>query len=148
MLPKSRTVVSRQGFKKVFRDEARIVEFSSPEEESAYEKRDAALISLIRRVCEQHFGKNEGHQPFVMDDWWPDHTRGIEATPTHCTTGFFNDLHGLLKNDHKQFRIQICVYDDAKEAKPYIGSIVLYADHILIEENLETLLKRLGTQKE
>jgi hypothetical protein len=88
MLPKLRKVVSPKQFDKLFREEALIAVFSSEKEEAAYERRDALLIRLIRREIKQHFGRNNAKHPFVVDDWWPDHTRGIEATPAHCTADF------------------------------------------------------------
>jgi hypothetical protein len=141
MLPKTRNVVSPEEFNKLFREEALIEEFASPEEEVAYEKRDSFLIHLIRREVERCFGTDEEQQPFVGDDWWPDHTRHIEATPSHCTAVFLNTLRGLLTDDYKDYRIQICVYGDAMDGKTYIGSMNLHADRVLIERKLYELLQ-------
>src|SRR5438067_834039 len=104
MLPKQRNVVSPEKFNELFREEARIAEFSSPEEEIAYEGRDSFLIHLIRREVQRHFGINEDEQPFVGDDWWPDHTRHIEATPAHCTPEFLGALRSLLTDEYKDYR--------------------------------------------
>src|SRR5438034_11369370 len=136
MLPKTRNVVSPEKFDKLFREEARIAEFASPEEETAYERRDSFLIHLIRREVQQHFGTDKDQQPFVGDDWWPDHTRHMEATPAHCTAAFLTALRGLLTDDYKDYRIQICVYGDAMDGKTYIGSMNLHADRVLIERIL------------
>jgi hypothetical protein len=141
MLPKTRNVVSPEEFNELFREEALIAEFASPEEEVAYEKRDSFLIHLIRREVEQCFGTDKEQQPFVGDDWWPDHTRHIEATPLHCTAAFLTALRGLLTDDYKDYRIQICVYGDAMDGKTYIGSMNLHADRVLIERRLYELLQ-------
>jgi hypothetical protein len=140
MLPKARKVVSPKRFDELFKDEALIAEFASADDETAYERRDAFLIHLIRREAKRHFGANEEHQPFVGDDWWPNHTRYMDATPAHCTAAFLTALRSLLTDEYKDYRIQICVYGDVMEGKTYIGSMALYADRVLIEKRLHELL--------
>ncbi len=141
MLTKNLKVVSPEAFDGVFREEATIAEFKSPADEAAYEKRDSFLIQLIRREVETHFGTEEAHQPFVGDDWWPDHTRHMELTPVHCTEAFLTALRDLLTDEFVDYRIQLCVYRDATDGKSYIGSMVLYADRVLIEKGLHDLLQ-------
>ena len=141
MLPKTQRVVSPKEFDKRFQDEALIAEFSSPQEEEAYERRDASLIRLIRKEIRQHFGRNAKRQPYVLDDWWPNHTRYIDVTPAHCTAAFLIALRRLLNNEYKDFRIQICVYEDMMDGKTYIGSMALHKDRVLIERKLHTLLQ-------
>lgn len=142
MLPKTQKVVSPKEFDKVFKKEALIAEFSSTREEEAYEKRDWSLIRLIRKEIRQHFGRSTKRQPYVLDDWWPDHTRFIDATPAHCTPAFLIALRRLLKNDYKDYRIQICVYEDIMEGTTYIGSMALYRNRVLIEKKLHSLFQR------
>ena len=142
MLPETQKVVSPKEFDKVFKEEALIAEFSSSEDEDNYERRDAALIRLIRKEIRQHFGRNVKRQPHVIDDWWPDHTRFIEATPAHCTPAFLIGLRQLLKDDYKDYRIQICVYEDSMDGTTYIGSMALYKDRVLIEKKLHALFER------
>lgn len=139
MLPKTQKVVSPKKFDECLREEAVIAKFSSPREEAAYEKKDSMLIRLIRKEVRQHFHRNVD-RPFVGDDWWPDHTRHIEATPTHCTAAFLTALRRLLRNDYKDYRIQICVYKDPRDGTTYIGSMALYCDRVLIEKKLHNLL--------
>ena len=141
MLPERRRVVSPKEFDKVFREEAVIAEFSSSEEEEEYERRDSSLIRLIRKEIRRHFRRNADQQPFVSDDWWPNHTRYIEVTPEHCTAAFLNALARLLDNDFKDYRIQICVYEDVTNGATYIGSMALYKDRVLIEKKLEDLFE-------
>ena len=142
MLPTARKVVSPDKFNELFREEAHIAGLASPEEEVAYERRDSFLIHLIRREVQQHFGTDKEQQPFVGDDWWPDHTRHMEATPAHCTPAFLIALRSLLTDDYKDYRIQICVYEDAMDGKSYIGSMALYTDRVLIETRLYKLLQQ------
>ena len=144
MLPKTRKVVSPKKFDECFREEALIAELSSPREEAAYERRDSSLIRLIRKEVREHFGRNQKQQPHVGDDWWPDHTRYIEARPAHCTAAFLTALCQLLKDDYKDYRIQICVYEDTMEGTTYIGSMALYSNRVLIEKRLHKLLQSSG----
>ena len=141
MLTKNLKVVSADTFDEVFREEASIAKFNTPADEAAYEKRDSFLIHLIRREVGRHFGAEEAQRPFVGDDWWPDHTRHMELTPAHCTAGFLTALRDLLTDEFGGYRIQLCVYRDAMDGKTYIGSLVLYADRVLIEEGLYDLLQ-------
>jgi hypothetical protein len=134
-------VVSPKEFDQVFREQALIAEFSSTEEEEEYERRDSALIRLIRKETRRHFGRNEEQQPYITDDWWPNHTRYIEATPAHCTAAFLDALVRLLNNDYPHYRIQICVYEEAMNGATYIGSMALYKDRVLIEEKLHALFQ-------
>lgn len=141
MFLKTCKVVSPDKFDELFQEEARIVKFASPEAETDYEKQDAFLIHLIRKEVQQQFGADEEKQPFVGDDWWPNHTRYIDAAPKHCTTAFLAALRSLLSDDHKNYRIQICVYGDPLDGKSYIGSMALHADRVLIERSLYELLQ-------
>ena len=65
----------------------------------------------------------------------------MDATPAHCTAAFLTSLRRLLKGDYKDYRIQICVYEDPMEGTTYIGSMALYADRVLIEKRLHKLLR-------
>jgi hypothetical protein len=142
MLPKTRNVVSPKKFDALFQEEARIATFASPEEETAYERRDSFLIYLIRREVQKCFGPGEEQQPYVGDDWWPNHTRYIDATPAHCTSAFLIALRGLLTEEYKNYRIQICVYGDTLDGKSYIGAMALHSDRVLIETKLNELLQQ------
>jgi len=141
MLPKTRRVVSPKEFDKIFKEEALIAEFSSTEEEEEYERKDSALIRLIRKEIRLHFGR-KADSPYVIDDWWPNHTRYIEVTPAHCTAAFLIALGRLLNNQYKDYRIQVCVYEDAMDGATYIGSMALYKDRVLIEKKLHALFQR------
>ena len=142
MLPKTRKVVSPKQFDKFFHEEVLIAEFASPDEEEEYERRDSSLIRLIRKAVREHFGRNVKKQPHIIEDWWPDHTRYIEAEPEHCTPAFLNALRRLLIDDYKDYRIQICVYKDPMDGTSYIGSMALYKDRVLIEKKLHALFER------
>ena len=142
MLPKTRKVVSPKEFDRLFKEEALIAEFSSDQEEEEYERRDSSLIRLIRKEIRLHFGRNAKKQPYVLDDWWPNHTRYIDVTPEHCTAAFLTALRRLLNDDYKDYRIQICAYEDPMDGATYIGSMALYNDRVLIEKKLHALFER------
>ena len=144
MLRETFNVVSPEEFGKLFREESHIAEFASTDDENAYAKRDAFLVHLIRREVQRHFGTDEDKQLFVGDDWWPNHTRYIEAIPVYCTSSFFAALRRLLTDEYKSYRIQVCVWRDLMDEKSLIGSMVLYAERVLIEKRLHELLKREG----
>lgn len=137
-----RKVVIPEQFDQCFHEEALIAEFDSPEAEAEYERRDSFLIHLIRNEVRRHFGDEEKNQPFIGDDWWPDHTRHIEMEPVHCTAGFFSALRSLLTDDYQDYRIQICVYADNMDGGSFMGSMVLYADRDVVETRLNELLPR------
>lgn len=142
MLPEKLNIVSPNDFDRLFQEQALIADVSDKKREVEYERRDSFLIFLIRREVERHFGTDEDRAPFVGDDWWPDHTRHMELTPEHCSPEFLGSLRSLLTDEYADYRIQLCVYADKMDGKSYIGSLLLYADHAVVEKKLYTLLNR------
>lgn len=139
MLPVQQ-VVSPEQFDRLFQEQAVIAEFATIDQEREYERRDSFLIHLIRREVERSFGSDCGDTVFVHDDWWPNHTRYIDMTRERCTPVFLLALRDLLCDEHREYRMQICVYDDLMDGDSYIGSVAIYADRLLIEERLHDLL--------
>jgi hypothetical protein len=140
MLPEHQQIVSPERFSALFSEQALIAEFPNQEAESDYERRDAFLIHLIRREVDRIFASGDAEKPFVNDDWWPDHTRHVEADLRHCTPAFFEALHALLIDDYGDWRIQLCICD----GRNFLGSLVLYAESILMEERLHSHLAHNG----
>jgi hypothetical protein len=99
------------------------------------------LIHLIKRIVEESLGARSERMPCVVEDWWPNHTRYIELELAQCTVPFLEALHALLADEFRNYRIQLCVYEDQMKGTTYIGSLALYADNIVIEDELN---KRLG----
>lgn len=66
----------------------------------------------------------------------------MELSPEHCTAEFLGSLRSLLTDEFCDYRIQLCVYADVMDGKSYIGSIVVYADHAVIEKKLYVFLKK------
>jgi len=142
MLPSKPTVVTPKNFDQLFSDEALIAEFATAAEEEEYEKLDSFLIHLIQTVVTRHFGSGESNQPHVGEDWWPNHTRYIDTNTAQFKVGFLSDLHQLLTDDYENYRFQICVYEDMMEGASYVGSMALYSDRFVIEENLNKALNQ------
>ncbi len=145
ILPSNIQVVSPKQFDELFRQQALIAEFTSDDDEAAYERKDAFLIYLIRREAERFFGSGDDQAPYVGDDWWPDHTRHLELTRQHCTPEFFGAILALLVDDYKDYRVQCCVYGDYMNGDTYVGSMVLSTNHLLIEVKLHEVLQSQGT---
>lgn len=140
MLQLEKTVVTHEKFDELIDEGAKIAEFSSPAEEAAYERRDSFLIHLIKRLVNEHFSLVADSTPYVLEDWWPNHTRYLDMVPGQCTLPFLQALHELLTGEFSAYRIQICVYEDPMEGTTYIGSIMLYADRLIIETALDDRL--------
>lgn len=140
MLPKIRIVVTPEKFDDLFNEDAQIAEFSSPAEEEAYERRDAFLIHLIKKLVAEQFGSDADRTPHIVEDWWPNHTRYLEMVPRQCSKPFLQSLHELLTDEFANYRVQICVYENMFKGSTYIGSMVIYADRIVIESALSDRL--------
>jgi hypothetical protein len=145
MLPTIRPV-SPTEFDALFESEANIAEFSSKGEEIAYEKKTAFLTYLIRQRASEQFGPGD-ETCFLIDDWWPNHSRYVELAVSRFTLPFLTALHDLLADEFAKWRIQICVYGDTLEATLHgstlRGSMVIYADRIVIEARLRDLVEGL-----
>ncbi len=142
MLPKKNTVVTPEKFDRLFENTAIIAEFATPEAEDEYVKRDSFLIHLIQEVTKTHFGSDEENRPHIMEDWWPNYTRYIDASLTQFRAAYLVDLYQLLADEYQDYRIQICVYGDSMEGSTYVGSMVLRSDSITVEKALNTLLQK------
>lgn len=136
MLGQNCIVVSPDVFDDLFYKDALIAEFASESDEHAYERRDSFLIYLINQVVQQTFNPEDLDSLFVGDNWWPNHTRYIEAALDQCSPQFLTALRALLTNDFAAYRIQICVYVSLSDPGEYIGSMALYADRLVIESKL------------
>jgi hypothetical protein len=141
MLPQTKIVVTPEKFDELFDEDANIAKFSSPAEEAAYEKRDSFLIHLIKKLVNDHFGLETEGALYILEDWWPNHTRYLDMVPGQCTLPFLQALHELLTEEFSDYRIQICVYANPMEGTTYIGSIALYARRLVIEAALHHHLR-------
>jgi hypothetical protein len=141
MLPSIRTIESPERYDAQLNDDVKIAVFTSPADESAYEARDSFLIHLIARLVAEHFGPDAQSLPHQNEDWWPNHTHYLEMTPGQCTLPFLEGLQRLLADEFADYRILIRVYDDFFDGTSEVGSMVLYADRVVIETRLNARLK-------
>ena len=140
MLPSNPKVVSADQFIAQLDTEVIIAEFSSKEEEVAYEKLDAFLTHLIKKRLEEQTGYSEDETWHVNEDWWPNHSRFVEINTKQCTLPLLTILHELLTEEFMVWRIIVWVYDDMFNGATNRGSVVLYADCVVIETELSKLL--------
>ncbi len=113
MLPSNPKVVSADQFIAQLDTEVIIAEFSSKEEEVAYEKLDAFLTHLIKKRLEEQTGYSEDETWHVNEDWWPNHSRFVEINTKQCTLPLLTILHELLTEEFMVWRIIVWwVYDD------------------------------------
>jgi hypothetical protein len=138
------TVVTPEAFDELYKKDTLVATFASHAEEEAYERRDEFLVHLIKKVVHESFGAQFDGTPHVIEDWWPNHTRYLELKAAQCTRPFLESLQRLLADEFRDYRIQFCVYDDPAQGASYIGSMLLYADHIVIESELH---RRLGLDR-
>jgi hypothetical protein len=141
MLPEVERVRSGAEFDELFEAYARYVEFASPAAAVAYENRDAFLLFLVRRVAAEHFGPEPDRQPYILEAWWPDQTRYLDVARWQCTPEFLESLHALLSDEFVDYRIQVAVFDDPRDADTFLGSLVLYHDRLVIEATLDEQLQ-------
>ena len=119
---KTKCTLSPESFDELFQQEARVIEFGSPEEEAEYQKRDSQLITRIRQDIKRFWAPEESRELFVDEEWWPDHTRRVEVGMRHFTTALLTALRSLLTDEYKDYRILISVYVNRTETELYIGS--------------------------
>lgn len=141
MLPEKQHVVSPESFDELFQKEARVTEFTSPEEEAEYQKRDLLLIARVRDEIRRLFPTAQSQASLVEDEWWPDHTCRAEISIGQFTPPLLSALRSLLTDQFKDYRILISVYYNRTETNLYVGSVALYADRALIERNLYLLAR-------
>ncbi len=132
-------------FDELFRASARIVKLKGAQAEAKYARRDDSFAQLFVALADHLFGPSfiEKHLGIGWD-WWPDHTRHLEASIDSFSQAFFDILRGLLVRQYKNWRIQVVVYGDAHDGQTMVGSIAIWADKLLIDRSLYALLKWRG----
>lgn len=133
-------IVHPDEFDNVFRREAIIADLRTKKDEELYEKKDRKLINRIKETVLTQFQSLNEDKIYILEDWWPDHTRHMEVSVSRCTSGFLSSLQALLAGDYSNYRIQLAVYHDISEGTSYIGSVVLYSNRRLIEQPLYAAL--------
>jgi hypothetical protein len=132
-------------FDDLFRAGTRVAKFKGKQTEAEYEQRDSELRKRIVRVVDGLFepGFSEKHLDIGWD-WWPNHTRYLDASIDSFSQGFLDGLRALLVDEYKDWRIQVVVYADPGDGQTMVGSIAIWADKLLIDRALYALLKWRG----
>jgi hypothetical protein len=120
----------------VLEDNSAIAHFANKAEEAAYEQLDSRLIEQIR-ITTEALHLSEG--VYQIEDWWPNHLRGIESSPQYFRRDLLDRLRGLLAGDFVPWRIVIHYYEGPSNEDR--GSALILSDRILATHSLRGLLK-------
>ena len=118
----------------VLDDESAIISFANKSEEEVYVRLDSQLIEQIRTTS-QTLDMADG--VYQIEDWWPNHLRGIESSPPYFRRELLDRLRALLVGELAPWRIVIHYYEGPTDH----GSALILSDRILATPGLETFLK-------
>jgi hypothetical protein len=140
------TIAARDDvFDDLFKTSVRIAKFKDKQAEAEYQKKDEELRRRIGAVAARLFEPSYVEKHLEIGwDWWPDHTRHLEASIDSCSEAFLDGLRALLVDEYKDWRIQVVVYADPRDGQTMVGSIAIWADKLLIDRALYALLKWRG----
>ena len=116
-------------FNSLVSDESAVVHFANKTEEREYERLDAQLIKRIQRIYDWS-GHREGDGIHHIEDWWPNHLRGLESDPSLFQLSLLLRLQDLLTGRLKRWRIIIHYYHGLKGSQG-CGSALVLSDRIL-----------------
>lgn len=132
-------------FDDLFRASTRVAKFKDKEAEAEYQRRDEELRKRIVGVADRLFEPSFSEKHLEIGwDWWPNHTRYLDASIHSFSQAFLDGLRTLLAGEYKDWRIQVVVYADPSEGRTMVGSIAIWADKLLIDRALYSLLKWRG----
>ncbi|WP_425614153.1 hypothetical protein NA78x_004014 [Anatilimnocola sp. NA78] len=132
-------------FDDLFKASARIAKFKGEQAEADYVRRDEELRKRIVAVADRLYEPSYVEKHLEIGwDWWPDHTRHLEASIDSFSQAFLDELRALLIDVYKDWRIQVVVYADPLDGQTLVGSIAIWADRLLIDRALYALLKWRG----
>jgi hypothetical protein len=138
---KVRIAANESVFEQLFRAESRVATFSDATAEVAYvahdEKLTREIVAIGRRLFDPSFAERHF---YACDDWWPNHTRYVDASIDSFTQAYFDELHALLTGDYRKWRIQAVVFGDPLDSQTMIGSIAVEAERVLIDRALYGVL--------
>ena len=121
-------------------DESTTVKFANKQEEDRYVALDTELIERIKQVFES-FGVREGKDVHHIEDWWPNHLRGVECDPSHFRADLLGQLQALLTGEFASWRIIIHFYRGLSGSAD-CGSSLLLSDRILAATGLKKYLNK------
>lgn len=113
--------------------------------EAAYAAKDEELRERIVAVADALFEPSFTKRHLEIGwDWWPNHTRYLDASIDCFSQEFYDRIRELLVSDYEHWRIQVVVYADPRDGQTMIGSIAIWAEKLLIDRALYALLKWRG----
>jgi len=126
----------KESLSEVLEDKSAIAHFANKAEEASYEQIDSRLIEQIRTTTEA-LHLSEG--VCQIEDWWPNHLRGIESSPQYFRRDLLERLRHLLVGDFVPWRIVIHYYEGPSNEDR--GSALILSDRILATHSLKDYLK-------
>jgi hypothetical protein len=128
-------------FDQLFRAETLEAELPDAAAREEYVERDAVLTRSIIAVGKRLFDPAFAERHiYAGDNWWPNHTRYVDASIDACTQAYFDELRVLLTGDYERWRIQVVVSGDPLDGKTMVGSIAIEADRLLVDRALYGVL--------
>ena len=113
------------------------VEFSSNEQESAYEQTDVQLALRIQEVAEAVCGSHDPTEVIHTNwDWYPTKSRSFELDEKIFSSTLVEHLIQLLEGPYADWRIYMNVYKSlARDAQDF-GVACLSKDRIIMQKSL------------
>lgn len=128
--------VDQESLTEVLDDESAIIRFANQAEEEAYEHLDSQLIEQIQTTSE---ALSVADGIYQIEDWWPNHLRGIESSPSYFRRDLLERLQALLVGKFAPWRIVIHYYEGPSNEDR--GSALILSDRILATSELESCLQ-------
>lgn len=119
------------------------IEFSSTEEESAYEHDDNFLAEEIHAVAEAACCTGSAEELVHTNwDWYPNKSRSIELDEKVFSLPLLQSLAELLNGKYADWRIHLNVYSSLGQNPKEVGVACLFRQELIIQKSLYELLQR------
>jgi hypothetical protein len=123
--------------------EAREIEFSSTEEESAYEQDDNFLAEEIHAIAEAACGNDEAEEMVRTNwDWYPNKSRSLELDEKVFSLSLLQSLAELLKGKYADWRIHLNVYSSLGQNPKEVGVACLFRQEFIVQKSLYERLQK------
>lgn len=115
--------LSRDEMIAMISDPKHIENISDSIAEKKYEKTDWDLQKKIQMVFESFSAPRDSY--FQIEDWWPNHLRGVELNYDLFRDELFLSLMSLLNDSYPKFRIILHFYTNFDLGSNHICSILI-----------------------